>query len=203
MIKLFKDCCIFASMNINEHEIKELIRLVETKLGRPLTAPVDFSLLSLEIEKTLNETISISTIKRLVGYVNDEHMPSVTTLNLLARYVGYKNWAALQIHLDDTASGSLNENIVQSSNLTVGDELEMEWLPDRYCQVKFMGNNQFEVIDVKGSKHLQAGDTFETLVLCLGQPVMATNHMHGDEQRPIYIIGRRHGLSALRKISKE
>ena len=49
-------------MNITEHEIKELIRMVETKLGRPLAAPVDFSLLSLEIEKTLNETISISTI---------------------------------------------------------------------------------------------------------------------------------------------
>ena len=79
-------------MNITDHEIRELIRLVESKLGRPLAAPVDFSLLSLEVEKTLNETISISTIKRLVGYVNDEHKPSVTTLNLLARYVGYPNF---------------------------------------------------------------------------------------------------------------
>lgn len=190
-------------MNITDHEIRELIRLVESKLGRPLAAPVDFSLLSLEIEKTLNETISISTIKRLVGYVNDEHRPSVTTLNLLSRYVGFKNWQTLQLHLDDTTSGSLNEDIIQSSNLSIGDELEMEWLPDRYCHVKFMGNNQFEVIDVKGSRHLQVGDTFETLVLCLGQPVMGTNHMHGNEQRPIYIIGRRHGLSALRIIKKE
>ena len=89
-------------MNITDHEIKELIKMVETKLGRPLAAPVDFSLLSLEIEKTLNETISISTIKRLVGYVNDEHRPSVTTLNLLSRYVGFNNWQTLQLHLDDT-----------------------------------------------------------------------------------------------------
>ena len=66
-----------------------------------------------------------------------------------------------------------------------------------------MGNNQFEVIEVRGSKHLLAGDTFETLVMCIGQPVMATNHMHNNERRPIYIIGRRHGLSALRKINKE
>lgn len=190
-------------MNITEHEIKELIKLVETKLGRPLAAPVDFSLLSLEIEKTLNETISISTIKRLVGYVNDEHKPSVTTLNLLSRYVGYNNWGSLQLHLDDTTSGSLNEDIIQSSCLCAGDELEMEWLPNRYCHVKFMGNNLFEVIEVRGSKHLQAGDTFETLVMCIGQPVMATNHMHNNERHPIYIIGRRHGLSALRKINKE
>jgi len=189
-------------MNITDHEIKELIKMVETKLGRPLAAPVDFSLLSLEIEKTLNETISISTIKRLVGYVNDEHRPSVTTLNLLSRFVGFKNWQTLQLHLDDTTSGSLSEDIIQSSSLVAGDELEMEWLPDRYCHVRFVGNNRFEVIDVKGSKHLQVGDTFETLVLCLGQPVMGTNHMHGDEQRPIYIIGRRHGLSALRKIKE-
>lgn len=189
-------------MNITDHEIKELIKMVETKLGRPLAAPVDFSLLSLEIEKTLNETISISTIKRLVGYVNDEHRPSVTTLNLLSRYVGFNNWQTLQLHLDDTTSGSLSEDIIQSSSLVAGDELEMEWLPDRYCHVRFVGNNRFEVIDVRGSKHLQVGDTFETLVLCLGQPVMCTNHMHGDEQRPIYIIGHRHGLSALRKIKE-
>ena len=190
-------------MNITEREIKELIELVEAKLGRPLAAPVDFSLLSLEIEKTLNETISISTIKRLVGYVNDEHKPSVTTLNLLSRYVGYNNWGSLQLHLDETTSGSLNEDIIQSSNLSAGDELEIEWLPDRFCHVKFMGNNLFEVIEVRGSKHLQVGDTFETLVMCIGQPVMATNHMHNNERRPIYIIGRRHGLSALRKINKE
>ncbi|MBQ9555382.1 MAG: hypothetical protein IJV05_04075 [Muribaculaceae bacterium] len=190
-------------MNITDHEIKELIKLVETKLGRPLTAPVDFSLLSLEIEKTLNETISISTIKRLVGYVNDEHHPSITTLNLLARYVGYRNWAELQMQLDETTSGSLNDNIIQSSSLAIGDELEIEWLPDRYCHIRYQGNHLFEVLAVQGSKHLQAGDTFETLVLCLDQPVMATNHIHGEEHRPIYIIGRRHGLTALRKINKE
>jgi len=190
-------------MKIKEYEIKELIRLIETKLGRPLTAPVDFSLLSLEIEKSLNETISISTIKRLVGYVNDEHKPSITTLNLLARYVGYRNWDDLQVHMEDTTSGSLNEEIIQTSSLAIGDELEMKWLPDRYCHVKYMGEHRFEVINVEGSKHLQVGDTFETLVMCLGQPVMATNHMHGSEYRPVYIIGRRHGLSSLNKIENE
>ena len=190
-------------MNITDHEIRELIRLVESKLGRPLAAPVDFSLLSLEVEKTLNETISISTIKRLVGYVNDEHKPSVTTLNLLARYVGHPNWMALQMQIDDTTSGSLNEDVIQSSDLAEGEEVEFEWLPSRYCHVRYLGKHRFEVVEVTGSKHLQPGDTFETLVMCVGQPVMATNHIHGEEQHPIYIIGRRHGLSALRKISKE
>jgi hypothetical protein len=189
-------------MKITDHEMKELIRLVEAKLGRPLAAPVDFSLLSLEIEKTLNETISISTIKRLVGYVNDEHMPSITTLNLLSRYVGFDNWSSLQLHLDDATSGALNEDLIQSSGLAVDDEIEMEWLPDRYCHVRYAGSNRFEVLAVSGSKHLQVGDTFETLVMCLDQPVMATNHKHGEEERPVYIIGRRHGLSALRKINK-
>lgn len=190
-------------MNVNEHEIKELIRLIENRLGRSLTAPVDFSILSLEIEKTLNETISISTIKRLVGYVNDEHKPSITTLNLLSRYVGYHNWATLQLHIDDTTSGSLNDNIIQSDSLAIGDEIEMGWQPDRYCHVQYLGSHRFEVLKVVGSKHLQRGDTFEALVMCLDQPVMATNHRHGDECRPVYIIGRRHGLSLLRKIENQ
>ena len=190
-------------MNVNEHEIKELIRLIENRLGRSLTAPVDFSILSLEIEKTLNETISISTIKRLVGYVNDEHKPSITTLNLLSRYVGYHNWTTLQLHIDETTSGSLNDNLIQSDSLAIGDEVEMGWQPDRHCHVRYLGNHRFEVMEVAGSKHLQPGDTFEALVMCLDQPVMTTNHQHGDECRPVYIIGRRHGLSSLRKINKE
>lgn len=190
-------------MKVYEHEICELIRLVETKLGRPLTAPIDFSLLSFEIEKCLGETISISTIKRIVGYVNDEHKPSITTLNLLARYVGYHNWKTLQVHLDDVAPEMLVENFILTSSLSVGNELELEWSPNRYCRVKYLGVYCFEVMDVRRSKHLQTGDTFETMVMCLDQPLIVTNHMHNNERRPIYIIGRRHGLSALRKINKE
>ena len=190
-------------MKTTDHEIRELIRLVETKLGQPLMAPADFNLLSLEIERSLNEKISISTIKRLVGYVNDEHKPSITTLNLLARYTGYPNWIALQMQIDDVTSGSLNEEIIQSSSLNKGDEVELEWLPDRSCHVRYLGAHRFEVIEVSGSKHLSPGDTFETMVMCLGQPVMATNHKHGDEHRSIYIIGRRHGLSTLRKLTKD
>lgn len=190
-------------MKTTDHEIRELIRLVEAKLGQPLMAPADFNLLSLEIERSLNEKISISTIKRLVGYVNDEHKPSITTLNLLARYTGYPNWIALQMQIDDVTSGSLNEEVIQSSRLVQGDEVELEWLPDRRCHVRYLGTHRFEVMEVSGSKHLSAGDTFETMVMCIGQPVMATNHNHGNEHKPIYIIGRRHGLSALRRILKD
>lgn len=190
-------------MKTTDHEIKELISLVEAKLKQPLMAPADFNLLSLEIERSLNEKISISTIKRLVGYVNDEHKPSVTTLNLLSRYVGYPNWMALQMHIDDVTSGSLNEDMIQSIELDEGEEVEFEWLPDRYCHVKYLGKYCFEVVEVTGSKHLQPGDTFETQVMCCGQPVMATNHVHGNDKSPVYIIGRRHGLSALRKIVQE
>lgn len=190
-------------MKATDHEISELIRLVETKLRQPLMAPADFNLLSLEIERSLNEKISISTIKRLVGYVNDEHKPSITTLNLLARYVGYPNWIALQVQIDDITSGSLNEDIIRSSDLVKGDEVEFDWIPNRHCHVKYLGTQRFEVIDVTGSKHLHAGDTFETMVMCIGQPVMATNHNHGNERHPVYIIGRRHGLSSLKKVSRE
>lgn len=190
-------------MKATDHEINELIKLVENKLGQPLMAPADFNLLSLEIERSLNEKISISTIKRLVGYVNDEHKPSITTLNLLARYIGYPNWIALQLQIDDITSGSLNDDIIRSSDLANGDEVEFDWAPNRHCHVKYLGEQRFEVMEVSGSKHLQAGDTFETMVMCVGQPVMATNHIHGNERRPVYIIGRRHGLSSLKKISKK
>ena len=78
-------------MNDNNVDIKELLRQVENKLGRSLATPSDFDALLLSVFQTTGERMSISTIKRLVGYVNDSHEPSNATLSVLARYLGYRD----------------------------------------------------------------------------------------------------------------
>ena len=79
-------------MNDNNGNVKELLRQVQNKLGRSLATPSDFDALLLAVMQTTGERMSISTIKRLVGYVNDSHEPSNATLSVLARYVGYRDW---------------------------------------------------------------------------------------------------------------
>lgn len=184
-------------MNDNQRNIYQLLMLVENKLGRSLRTPSDFDALLLAVTQTTGERMSISTIKRLVGYVNDSHEPSNATLSVLSRYVGYRDWTAFCQRNEISTSGSLNKEIIQSDNLNMFDEVEMEWFPDRYCRLRYLGNGQFEVVAVKGSNRLTIGDTLNVMVFGLGQPLMATNHNHNGTIKPLYIAGRTHGLNQL------
>ncbi len=190
-------------MNVNPDDINALMRLAEIKLGRSLVTPYDFNVLTTAVQKKTGTSISRSTIKRLVGYVNDKHHPSPTTLNNLARYVGYRDWAAFLARTSEPTSGSLGDEVVQTACLTPGDRLQLEWLPDRRCTLRYDGNQRFTVEAVEGSHSLATGDTLDIIVFSLGQPLMATNHRHGTDTHPLYVAGREHGLTALRLIKDE
>ena len=111
-------------MNDNKGDIKELLRQVQNKFGRTLATPSDFDALILQVSQTTGERVSISTIKRMVGYVNDNHEPSNATLSVLSRYLGYRDWHAFTLRNEDPASGSLNQDIIQSDQLKTGEEVE-------------------------------------------------------------------------------
>lgn len=187
----------FRTMNDNNGDIKELLRQVENKLGRSLATPSDFDALLLSVFQTTGERMSISTIKRLVGYVSDSHEPSNATLSVLARYLGYRDWIDFTLRNEDPTSGSLSQEIIQSDHLQIDDQVEMEWLPNRYCRMRYLGNKRFEVVEVRGSNRLAVGDTLDVMLFGLGQPMMTTNHEHNGTVKPFYIAGRTHGLVRL------
>ena len=54
--------------------------------------PKDFDLLRDSIYEECHEMVSISTLKRLWGYNRYEGTPRVSSLNPIARYVGYRDW---------------------------------------------------------------------------------------------------------------
>ena len=73
-------------------EIEELKSLVEQKYGKILATTTDFEEFSLYLEKNTCGTISPSTLKRLYGYVSDNHKPRMVTLDVLSQYIGHRNY---------------------------------------------------------------------------------------------------------------
>ena len=73
-------------------EIEELKSLVEQKYGKILATTTDFEEFSLYLEKETRGTISPSTLKRLYGYVSDNHKPRMVTLDILSQYIGHRNY---------------------------------------------------------------------------------------------------------------
>lgn len=74
--------------------IERLKKAIEVKVGRKIQTPKDFDYLTAYIEDELHDPISVSTLKRLWGYIQSFSSPRLSTLNALAKFVGYESWEA-------------------------------------------------------------------------------------------------------------
>ncbi len=76
--------------------LEALIKITNDKLGYEPNTPSEFNNLILQIQRTTGETLSLSSIKRLWGYVKHKGDFSPTTLNILARFNGIKDWRSFK-----------------------------------------------------------------------------------------------------------
>src|SRR5579863_480529 len=80
----------------SEEQLKENCKqLIEEKLGWGGSSQwtnQDFDLLSEKIFEVTGVALSQTTLKRIWGKVKYDSAPTVTTLNTLARFIGFENW---------------------------------------------------------------------------------------------------------------
>lgn len=185
-------------MTYEKRYIERLLTLVEQKTEHPLSTIANLNHLVAEIKKSTGEKLSVSTLRRVLGMVESTHEPSISTLDILSRYVGYRGWRDFLAH-DDVNSQSqfVNEKLIRCDQLECGDEIELEWAPARKCRLKSLGYGRFEVLLSINSK-LAEGDTLCCKVVCEGQPFVATDVMRKGSHEKVYVAGRESGISVLR-----
>ena len=188
----------------NEFYIEKLKQMLKTKFGRDMETPADFSDLSDDIRDKLKcNTMSATTLKRLFGYIKYDKDISLSSLSLLARYLGYSGWNAFCMN-DKSESGFISEEIIYSKNLIKGDSVLFEWNPNRSCVAEFLGNDRFLVKNAQYCK-LEIGDTFTTTQFILNNPLIITDliqvRMPGEPPKK-YVAGNKSGLTKLRKANK-
>ena len=92
--------------------LKKLIDLLkkelELKLGQKIENRGDAELLANAIQETIDQQISYNTIRRFFG-VSTNVKPNNNTLNILARFIGFKNY----IHFTQTYSFREKKNIAE------------------------------------------------------------------------------------------
>ena len=82
-------CSVLSDMTTH---IERLKASAEQKVGRQMHTPKDFDYLRDCIYEECHEMVSLSTLKRLWGYDRYEGTPRVSSLNPIARYVGFRDW---------------------------------------------------------------------------------------------------------------
>lgn len=177
--------------------IQQLCQQIEVALHHPIRTPKDFDFLRGSIFKRLNILISSTTLKRIWGYVDDEVTPRPSSLDILAQFLGYRDWEHYQQLTGRPAK--LQSDPVMSRRLSIdeqldeGDRLRLTWLPDRVCDIEYLGELRFRVTQAENTR-LQAGDTFKCSVIIEGEPLYLNNLKQGDRPEVAYVCGRLDGV---------
>lgn len=175
-----------------------IIELLKRRSGNDLRIPSDCELLSLDIQSKTRVRVGATTLKRLLGFAQDERTPHASTLDAIARYLGYAHWEELA-KIEDQGNSDFNssDDEVRSADLQVGKVVEIAYLPDRVVTLRYLGNNRYKVDQSQNSK-LQADDEVEILNFVLHHPLLVLNVWRDGTSLGQFTAGRVSGLSSIK-----
>ena len=157
------------------------------------------------IEHESGEILSASTLKRLWGYVTLKPTPRISTLNVLARYIGKRDFTAFRQSIQNDryyVSRFFSTKTAYTSDLQEGAELIIGWAPNRVVRLRYEGNGSFVVLKSENSK-LEAGDRFDADSFMIGYPLYIPRILRRDKYTLSYIAGTKDGLNRLEIVDKE
>ena len=180
-------------------ELQYLLELVEKQYGRKLSTTTDFESLSVIIEKTTGELLSSSTLKRLYGYVSLNTVPRKTTLDILSRFIGNRDYETFRISLSNDpqfSSRFFSAKTVTTSELKAGDRLRIGWPANRIVTLNYLGDDLFEV-ETSVNASLVKGDRFRQVSFMKGYPLYLSRILRDGDYTPAYVAGMNSGLNLL------
>lgn len=185
------------------HALELLIELTNNTLDFVPSSPTEFNELSLDIERKTGRSLSLSSIKRIWGYIKYDGYPSSTTLNTLAIYNGYKNWDTfLLVNVDGIDnSGFIKESILNTEDLDVGDKLVLRWGGEKSCEIECVSPARFRV-NVSHNIKLIEGDLFTLHTIFIGHPLYVSDIQRGDQLIPAYIGAKKGGIASIFLITR-
>lgn len=178
-------------------EYKNLCQAIDEMMGHKMQTPKDFEQLRDRIYSRQHVLISVSTLKRVWGYIDNKSEPRQTTLDTLAYFLGYADYAAFCQSLTD--DGQTVSNPVVSRHVSVRDDLvendilTLYWQPGRICRVRYLGNLQFQVVSSERTR-LQTGDYFQCSLIVEGEPLYLSNLLQKGRLATNYVCGKNGGV---------
>ena len=182
---------------MTQEHIAALKRAVEDRYGQALSSPADFGGFCDSLKGTLGESLSMSTVKRVWGYVTGYATVRLSTLNTLSHYVGCRDWQEFCETLDQPDVSSFpSGDVIALSTLKVGDNIEVTWSPGRRIVVQYMGQGRMRVTESLRSK-LTVGTTFSCAGMVNGERLTLTQvEIPGTDKALSYVCGRAGGIKA-------
>ncbi|MDE6409874.1 MAG: hypothetical protein K2K81_06490 [Muribaculaceae bacterium] len=177
-----------------------LCKKVEETAGLSPSTPKQFEELAERIFKHTGTSLSPTTLKRIWGYLDEPLSTRRSTLDILARYCGWKDYDDfLNGNLPEAESGRVGTKTINvEKDMKSGERLRILWPPARTCVAEYLGSRQWKILESEGTR-LEPGDTFSCSLIAEGEPLYLDNLIHQGNQSGIYVCGRKSGISFLRE----
>lgn len=179
--------------------IENLRNEIEVAIHRRLATPKDFEALREMIFLRLHILVSATTLKRIWGYIDDSVSTRRSTLDILARYIGYADFDAYENGTvgdiaESPSSPIMARRIDVDEQLQPGDMIRLTWQPGRICDVEYRGDRVFCVV-ASQSTRLKAGDTFKCSLMIEDEPLYIDMLVTADSVTPTaYVCGKKSGI---------
>lgn len=179
-----------------QNNISMLCRVIEEAIGYVPGSPKDFRQLRNDIFQRLHVMVSVSTLMRLWGYVEGNVQPRQQTLNVLARFVGFRDWETFCCSDISRRQSSLvlSRRINVMTDLTAGQRIRLVWAPNRICDIVYLGNLSFRV-EHSVNSGLKAGAMFMCALIIEGEPLYLDDVVQEGIPPAAYICGKRNGVT--------
>ena len=175
-------------------EISELKQQIEESVGRKMKTSNDFTFLSGMIWERTRDNLSASTLKRIWGYVDGPDTTRNSTLEILSKFLGFKDWDGFLEHIgQDNGSNQVKSQHVKTEDLSVGDLVSVSWKPNRRCTFRYLGDYRFIIEQAENSK-LKVGNTFRCGLFIQGEPLYLSDLVQSNNPPVAFVVGNRDGL---------
>lgn len=161
------------------------------KAGFDVTTAAGATMLANDIESKTGERLAANTIKRLVGVIPYNNKPRITTLNIIARYLGWPSWESLMNDHRSSAFGGRNPFF--TTKKLRNTIVKFKWEPDREITLIHLSRTKYKVLESINSQ-LQAGDILCIDLLADKCPFFAKDVIRNGEHLGTYAAATENGI---------
>jgi hypothetical protein len=183
----------------NNQNIALLRQEVERSANHRVKTSTDFAVLAGMIQERVRDTVATSTLKRIWGYVDGYASTRESTLDILARFIGFPDYETFVSDFCEVDGVQSSHRVMSESfyadDLREGDCLEVTWNPNRQCVFRYLGNHDFEVTESQNAK-LKPGARFSCDRFTLHEPLFV--HIpEPDGENALFVMGKKGGLTKI------
>lgn len=179
-------------------DINILIKVLESRCGHTLTSPQDIEWLARDFKSRANESISVNTLKRMLGFLPYSKRHYKSTYDIVARYLGYKDWNELEkLPQFQSSDFSHNTDVLFTDDLNEDDQVSITYSPDRRIEFEYWGNHKFCVTSSENSK-LEEDDIVVIHQFMLGNTLYVADVKRGGISLGEYTAAKMGGLTSIK-----